>query len=135
MFQRELTISPNGRGLYEITEKIQSIVSSSNIEEGLCNVFIKHSSASLLIQENASKEVLTDILNFFDKIVPEHSEYLHSIEGPDDMPSHLRSILSETSLVIPVKDNHLDLGVWQGIFLFEHRQSSFNRKIFVSVFD
>ena len=135
MFQKEFSISTNGQGLYEITEKIQSIVSSSDIKEGLCNMFIKHTSASLIIQENASKEVLTDILNFFEKLVPENSDYLHSIEGPDDMPSHLKGILSETSLMIPVKGNRLDLGVWQGIFLFEHRRSSFNRKIYLSVFD
>ena len=135
MFQKEFSIATDGQGLHEITEKIQSIVSSSDIKEGLCNVFIKHTSASLIIQENASKEVLTDILNFFEKLVPESSEYLHSVEGPDDMPSHLKGILSETSIMIPVKGNRLDLGVWQGVFLFEHRRSNFNRKIYLSVFD
>ena len=135
MFQEEFTYLTNGQGLYDITENIETIVSSSKIIKGICNLFIKHTSASLIIQENASLDVQKDILNYFNKIVPESSDYLHSTEGSDDMPAHLKSILSETSLIVPVKDNHLVLGIWQGVFLFEHRKGEFERKIMTTIFD
>ena len=135
MFQEEFTYLTNGQGLYDITENIEKIVSSSKIIKGICNLFIKHTSASLIIQENASLDVQKDILNYFNKIVPESSDYLHSAEGSDDMPAHLKSILSETSLIVPIKDNHLMLGIWQGVFLFEHRKGEFERKIMTTIFD
>ena len=135
MFQEEFTYLTNGQGLYDITENIETIVSSSKIIKGICNLFIKHTSASLIIQENASLDVQKDILNYFNKIVPESSDYLHSTEGSDDMPAHLKSILSETSLIVPIKDNHLVLGIWQGVFLFEHRKGEFKRKIMTTIFD
>ena len=135
MFQEEFTYFTNGQGLYDITENIETIVSSSKIIKGICNLFIKHTSASLIIQENASLDVQKDILNYFNKIVPESSDYLHSTEGSDDMPAHLKSILSETSLIVPIKDNHLVLGIWQGVFLFEHRKGEFERKIMTTIFD
>ena len=135
MFQEEFTYLTNGQGLYDITENIEKIVSSSKIIKGICNLFIKHTSASLIIQENASLDVQKDILNYFNKIVPESSDYLHSAEGSDDMPAHLKSILSETSLIVPIKDNHLVLGIWQGVFLFEHRKGEFERKIMTTIFD
>ena len=135
MFQEEFTYLTNGQGLYDITENIEKIVSSSKIIKGICNLFIKHTSASLIIQENASLDVQKDILNYFNKIVPESSDYLHSTEGSDDMPAHLKSILSETSLIVPIKDNHLVLGIWQGVFLFEHRKGEFERKIMTTIFD
>ena len=134
MFQEEFTYLTNGQGLYDITENIETIVSSSKIIKGICNLFIKHTSASLIIQENASLDVQKDILNYFNKIVPESSDYLHSTEGSDDMPAHLKSILSETSLIVPIKDNHLVLGIWQGVFLFEHRKGEFDRKIMTNIF-
>ena len=135
MFQEEFTYLTNGQGLYDITENIETIVSSSKIIKGICNLFIKHTSASLIIQENTSLDVQKDILNYFNKIVPESSDYLHSTEGSDDMPAHLKSILSETSLIVPIKDNHLVLGIWQGVFLFEHRKGEFERKIMTTIFD
>ena len=135
MFQEEFTYLTNGQGLYDITENIETIVSSSKIIKGICNLFIKHTSASLIIQENASLDVQKDILNYFNKIVPESSDYLHSTEGSDDMPAHLKRILSETSLIVPIKDNHLVLGIWQGVFLFEHRKGEFERKIMTTIFD
>ena len=135
MFQEEFTYLTNGQGLYDITKNIEKIVSSSKIIKGICNLFIKHTSASLIIQENASLDVQKDILNYFNKIVPESSDYLHSTEGSDDMPAHLKSILSETSLIVPIKDNHLVLGIWQGVFLFEHRKGEFERKIMTTIFD
>ena len=135
MYQKDFSISTNGQGLTEITNEIDKIVLQSQTEEGLCNVFIKHTSASLLIQENASPDVLTDLNNFFKQLVPESGSYLHSIEGPDDMPAHIKNALTDTSLLIPVKNRRLDIGTWQGIFLFEHRHSKFKREVNVSIFN
>lgn len=135
MFQKDFSISTSGQGLIEITNQIEEIVAKSPTDQGLCNIFIKHTSASLLIQENASPDVLTDLNNFFKQLVPESGSYLHSIEGPDDMPAHIKNALTDTSLLIPVKNGRLDIGTWQGIFLFEHRHSKFKREINVSIFN
>ncbi len=135
MYQKDFSISTNGQGLTEITNEIDKIVLQSQTEEGLCNVFIKHTSASLLIQENASPDVLSDLNNFFKQLVPESGSYLHSIEGADDMPAHIKNALTLSSLLIPVKNKSLDIGTWQGIFLFEHRHSKFKRQVNVSVFN
>ena len=135
MYREEFTYFTNGQGLYEITKDVEKAVSSSTLSSGICNLFIQHTSASLIIQENASMDVQKDILNFFNKLAPEGSEYNHNTEGPDDMPAHLKSLLSDTSLSIPVKDNKLDLGTWQGVFLFEHREGNFKRKVVTTIFD
>ncbi len=135
MYQRDFSISTSGQGLIEITNQVEEIVSQSSTNQGLCNVFIKHTSASLLIQENASPDVLTDLNNFFKQLVPESNSYLHNLEGPDDMPAHIKNALTVSSLLLPVRDKSLDMGTWQGIFLFEHRHSKFKRKINVSVFN
>ena len=135
MYREEFTYFTNGQGLYEITKDVEKAVSSSTLSSGICNLFIQHTSASLIIQENASIDVQKDILNFFNKLAPEGSEYNHNTEGPDDMPAHLKSLLSDTSLSIPVKDNKLDLGTWQGVFLFEHREGNFKRKVVTTIFD
>ena len=135
MFQKDFSISTSGQGLIEITNQIEEIVAQSSTDQGLCNLFIKHTSASLLIQENASPDVLTDLNNFFKQLVPESGSYLHSIEGPDDMPAHIKNALTDTSLLIPVKNGRLDIGTWQGIFLFEHRHSKFKREVNVSIFN
>ena len=135
MFQKDFSISTSGQGLIEITNQIEEIVAQSSTDQGLCNVFIKHTSASLLIQENASPDVLSDLNNFFKQLVPESGSYLHSIEGPDDMPAHIKNALTDTSLLIPVKNGRLDIGTWQGIFLFEHRHSKFKREVNVSIFN
>tara|TARA_B100000678_G_scaffold91283_1_gene76084 strand:+ start:69 stop:476 length:408 start_codon:yes stop_codon:yes gene_type:complete len=135
MYQKDFSISTPGQGLIEITNQIEEIVAQSPTEKGLCNVFVKHTSASLLIQENASPDVLADLNNFFKNLVPESENYLHSIEGPDDMPAHIKNALTLSSLLIPVRNKSLDLGTWQGIFLFEHRHAKFNRQINVSVFN
>jgi secondary thiamine-phosphate synthase enzyme len=135
MFQKDFSISTSGQGLIEITNQIEEIVAKSPTDQGLCNIFIKHTSASLLIQENASPDVLTDLNNFFKQLVPESGSYLHSIEGPDDMPAHIKNALTDTSLLIPVKNRRLDIGTWQGIFLFEHRHSKFKREVNVSIFN
>ena len=135
MYREEFTYFTNGQGLYEITKDVEKAVSSSTLSSGICNLFIQHTSASLIIQENASMDVQKDILNFFNKLAPEGSEYNHNTEGSDDMPAHLKSLLSDTSLSIPVKDNKLDLGTWQGVFLFEHRDGNFKRKVVTTIFD
>ena len=135
MYREEFTYFTDGQGLYEITKDVEKAVSSSTLSSGISNLFIQHTSASLIIQENASMDVQKDILNFFNKLAPEGSEYNHNTEGPDDMPAHLKSLLSDTSLSIPVKDNKLDLGTWQGVFLFEHRDGNFKRKVVTTIFD
>ena len=135
MYREEFTYFTDGQGLYEITKDVEKAVSSSTLSSGICNLFIQHTSASLIIQENASMDVQKDILNFFNKLAPEGSEYNHNTEGPDDMPAHLKSLLSDTSLSIPVKDNKLELGTWQGVFLFEHREGNFKRKVVTTIFD
>ena len=135
MYQRDFSISTSGQGLIEITNQVEEIVSQSSTDQGLCNVFINHTSASLLIQENASPDVLTDLNNFFKQLVPESNSYLHNLEGPDDMPAHIKNALTVSSLLLPVRDKSLDMGTWQGIFLFEHRHSKFKRQINVSVFN
>ena len=128
--QGELKIKTSGQSLYEITDNINSWLINENINRGQLTIFLKHTTASLSIQENASSDVLEDILNFFKKLVPEEpSFYKHNIEGKDDMPAHIKSILTQSSITIPVNNNQLDLGTWQGIFLFEHRHDSMKRQI------
>ncbi len=124
-----LNFSTGGKKLHNITREISTWVREQNFETGLLTVFVKHTSASLVIQENADPDVLIDLENFFSRIVPEGGNYLHSDEGPDDMPSHIRSALTQTQLSIPLIEGKLALGTWQGIYLFEHRDISFNRKV------
>ena len=129
----ELSFSNNGKGMYEITSQISDWVREKEIMQGQLNLFIKHTSSSLTIMENASPDVLEDINKFFLKLVPEDSSiYLHGDEGDDDMPAHIKYMLTQTSLTIPVDNRKLVLGTWQGIYMFEHRYSSQNRKIFLS---
>ena len=128
--QGELTIKTSGQKMYEITNEINSWLNKKKINDGLLTIFIKHTSASLCIQENASSDVMEDIQYFFAKLVPENpSLYKHNIEGKDDMPAHIKSMLTQTSVTIPVSENKMDLGTWQGIFLIEHRIHSMQRKI------
>ena len=109
-------------------------IKSSNIKNGLCTLFIKHTSASLIIQENADPAVLRDIENFFNKLVPEDERlYEHDCEGPDDMPAHIRSLLTSTSLSIPIENSKLVLGTWQAIYLYEHRNQGYHRKIYQQI--
>ena len=126
--QGEIIIKTSGQAMYEITNNINSWLINEQINTGQLNIFIKHTSASLCIQENASVDVMEDILDYFAKLVPENpSLYKHNIEGKDDMPAHIKSLLTQTSLIIPVKDNQMNLGTWQGVFLFEHRIASMQR--------
>ena len=124
-----LNFSTGGKKLHNITSEVSNWVRSQNFETGLLTAFIKHTSASLVIQENADPDVLMDLEIFFSRIVPESENYLHFTEGPDDMPSHIRSALMQTQLSIPLVDGKLSLGIWQAIYLYEHRNISFNRKV------
>ena len=131
----EIIIKTSGQAMYEITNNINSWLIKEQINNGQLNIFIKHTSASLCIQENASEDVMEDIMNYFTKIVPENpSLYKHNIEGKDDMPAYIKSLLTQTSLIVPVKDNQMDLGTWQGIFLFEHRIASMQRRLKLTLF-
>ena len=126
----EIIIKTSGQAMYEITKNINSWLIKEQINNGQLNIFIKHTSASLCIQENASEDVMEDILDYFKKIVPENpSLYKHNIEGKDDMPAHIKSVLTQTSLIVPVKNNQMNLGTWQGVFLFEHRIASMQRML------
>lgn len=132
---RTLTVSiPHGQGLYDVTPVVARVVAESGVREGLCTVFVRHTSASLIIQENADPKVLEDLQAWFTRLVPEgDSLYTHREEGPDDMPSHVKGALTAVSLGIPVLDGQLVLGTWQGIFLWEHRHARRTREIVVHV--
>ena len=123
-----------GKGTYEITQEVAEVVRSSGVSEGSVTVFVRHTSASLVIMENADPSARTDLEEFFERLVPEDSDYfIHTMEGPDDMPSHIRMALTRTSEVIPVTRGRMVLGTWQGIFVFEHRRARHRREIVVSV--
>ena len=131
--QDELIIHTKGQGMYEITNEINNWIINNTINKGQLNIFIQHTSASLTIMENASSDVLEDINSFFKKIVPEDASlYKHGYEGDDDMPSHIKSMLTQTSLTIPIQNKNLLLGTWQGIYLIEHRYNNFNRNLIIS---
>ena len=124
-----LKIKTKGQGLYEFTSNIVKYVNEEKIENGLLTIYIKHTSCSLLIQENADSDVKKDLLTFFSKIAPENENYIHKSEGPDDMPAHIKSSLTQTNLSIPIENFEIALGTWQGVYLFEHRKSSHTRII------
>ena len=116
------------------TSAVQSIVSESGIEQGLCQIFIHHTSASLMLCENADPDVRVDLETFMARIAPDNDpDFVHTAEGPDDMPAHIRSVLTQANISIPVIARHCDLGTWQGIYLWEHRTAPHNRKITVTI--
>lgn len=133
MYQKVLSINTRGKSIQRFTSMVQDVVAESGIEMGLCTVFVRHTSASLIIQENADPDVLKDLENFFAKLVPEGNHYIHSTEGPDDMPAHIRSVLTKTSEQIPVAHGRLMLGTWQGLYLWEHRQHGHRREVVVHI--
>jgi secondary thiamine-phosphate synthase enzyme len=133
-YQKLLRVGTNGKSLINVTPKIEAIVAESGVDTGLCTLFLRHTSASLLIQENADPSVLKDLANFMAKIVPESANYIHDTEGPDDMPAHIRTALTHTSENIPINSGHLVLGTWQGIYIWEHRQHNHMRELVVHVF-
>ena len=129
-----LTVATRGKGTYEITEAVADAVRSNGVANGTATVFVRHTSCSLILFENADPSARTDLHAYFDRLVPEQAPYfIHTLEGPDDMPSHLRMVLTRTSEVVPVVDGRLALGTWQGIFLFEHRRAPHRREIIVTV--
>ena len=125
-----LELNTNGQSLYEFTNQINQWVSDNEFNNGIINLSIQHTSASLIIQENADPDVQTDLINFFNKLVPmDNSLYIHSTEGKDDMPAHIKSALTNNQISLSVKNNELLLGTWQGLYLFEHRIEKQNRLI------
>jgi secondary thiamine-phosphate synthase enzyme len=130
----DIEIHTTGQGLYEITDRVARIVSQAGIGEGLCTVMVQHTSASLTIQENADPSAKRDLEAWLGRLVPEGDPYFtHTTEGPDDMPSHIKAALTSTTLSIPVVDGRLALGTWQGIYLWEHRRASHQRRCVVHV--
>lgn len=129
---KHLSINITGQGLHEITDRIEAAVREAGLQEGLCTLFVQHTSASLLIQENADPAVRRDLEHWFNRLAPENDPlYTHQNEGPDDMPGHIKSALTATQLSIPVAGGRLALGTWQGIYLWEHRRSRGARRIVV----
>ena len=134
MFQEELVIETRGRGSFEITADVAALVDGSSITDGLCHLFIRHTSASLMVNENADPVVLEDLETFMRDLVPDGDpRFRHTAEGPDDMPAHIRSLLTQTDLSIPVRGGRLTLGNWQGIFLWEHRTRPHRRTVLVNI--
>jgi secondary thiamine-phosphate synthase enzyme len=132
--QGELRVFTHGKGLHEITRDVRKWVGGQKIQSGLLTVFIRHTSASLLIQENADPDVRGDLAEFFERLVPENTPWFrHTTEGSDDMPSHIRAALTTTQLSIPVHDRQLALGTWQGIYVFEHRSEPQLRHVLMHV--
>ena len=132
--QRSLAISTKGQGLYDITREVAAVVAAARIGTGLATVFCRHTSCSLLINENADPDVRHDLEAVIKRLVPEGDPaYIHTLEGPDDMPAHIKTALTATSLAIPVGEGRMMLGTWQGIYLFEHRRAPHRREIVVHV--
>jgi secondary thiamine-phosphate synthase enzyme len=131
--QHTLTIQTPGRKLIELTTDINKLLSSCSATEGLCNLFLAHTSASLILCENYDPDVRRDLENFMSSLVPETASYKHNAEGSDDMPAHIRTVLTQNSLSIPISKEKLILGSWQGVFLWEHRSSPHLRKLIVSI--
>lgn len=132
--QQQLRFATDGRGTYNISSQISDVIKNSGIKTGICQIFILHTSASLILCENADPTVRTDLDAFMQRLVPDgDSLFKHTDEGPDDMPAHVRTVLTESSLSIPVNEGEASLGVWQGIYLWEHRTSSFKRNLSITI--
>lgn len=128
--QTDIFVQTSGAGLYEFTAALERFIASSGLDQGLATIFCRHTSASLLIQENADPDVQADLLTFFKRLVPEGMEWVvHRLEGPDDMPAHIKSALTQASLGIPFADGRPVLGTWQGLYLFEHRSRPHRRSV------
>lgn len=132
--QREITVRTRGRGTYDITNEVQDLVRASDISSGLCHVFICHTSASLMLCENADPAVLRDLETFMSGVVPDGDPmFTHTAEGPDDMPAHVRSVLTQSDLTLPIRNARCALGTWQGVFLWEHRFAPHTRRVIVTL--
>ena len=129
-----IEVRTNGKGLYEITDEVQSKIHKCGVQNGTATVFVQHTSCSVIIMENADPTARRDLEEFFDRLVPEDADYFtHDSEGSDDMPSHIRMVLTRTSETVPIVDGEMQLGTWQGIFLFEHRRAPHRRKISLTI--
>jgi len=132
--QEQFEVQTDGRGIYDITPEVQAAVGRAGVAAGLCHVFVHHTSASLMLSENADPDVLRDLEAFMSRLVPDGDpRYRHTAEGPDDMPAHVRSVLTQTGLSVPVADGRCRLGTWQGVYLWEHRHRPHRRSITVTV--
>jgi len=131
--QETVHIAARGQGLHDATEAVRRVVAAAGVRTGLCNVCVQHTSASLVVQENADPAVRRDLQEFFERIAPEDARYEHDTEGPDDMPSHIRAALTRTAETLPVSGGDLALGTWQGIYLWEHRRAPHARHLVVTV--
>ena len=130
----QLEVRSHGKGLYEITDEVQSKIDNCVVRNGTVTVFVQHTSCSIVIMENADPTAQRDLEKFFDRLVPENADYFtHDAEGGDDMPSHIRMVLTRTSETMPIVDGKMQLGTWQGIFLFEHRRSPHRRKVVITM--
>src|SRR5262244_1293311 len=133
VYHDQLEVHTHGKGLYEITDDVQSKINDRGIQNGTVSVFVQHTSCSVVIMENADPTARRDLEEFFERLVPENADYFkHSSEGSDDMPSHIRMVLTRTSETVPIVDGEMQLGTWQGIFLFEHRRAAHRRKVSVT---
>ena len=133
-FGNIIQVSTNGKGTYDITSKILSLVRKSDVQTGVAHIFVQHTSCSLIIMENADPSARTDLHAYFDRLVPENEPYfIHTYEGSDDMPSHIRMVLTGCSQSIPIINRNLTLGTWQGLFLFEHRKAPHVRNIAITI--
>jgi secondary thiamine-phosphate synthase enzyme len=129
-----IEVRSHGKGLHEITDDVQSKIDRSGVRNGTVTVFVQHTSCSIVIMENADPTAQRDLEKFFDRLVPENADYFtHDAEGGDDMPSHIRMVLTRTSETVPVMDGKMQLGTWQGVFLFEHRRASHRRNVLVTI--
>lgn len=129
-----IRIRTRGKGTLEITAEVRRVIEASGIRDGIVTVFVRHTSASLVIMENADPSARRDLEMFFEKLVPENTPwFIHTLEGPDDMPSHIRMALTRTSETIPIREGRMALGTWQGIFLFEHRSAPHQREVVLTV--
>jgi secondary thiamine-phosphate synthase enzyme len=129
-----IVVTTKGKGTYEITDEIERVVRESGIREGTATIFLQHTSASLIIFENADRSARVDLEEFFERLVPEDADYFtHTSEGPDDSTSHIRMVLTRSSEVIPIAQGRLQLGTWQGVFVFEHRRAQHRRQVVVTV--
>src|SRR5947209_13874383 len=134
VFSEQFVVATSVKGTYEITNKVESLLRESRIGDGILNVFVQHTSCSLIVMENADPTARRDLEEFFNRLVPENADYFeHETEGADDMPSHIRTVLTRTSETIPVISGKVQLGTWQGIFVFEHRRSAHRRKVMVTI--
>ena len=133
LYQKTLEINTSPKSFLDITKNVQALVSESGLDNGVCSLFIKHTSASLVIQENYDPSVRQDFETIFSKLVPEDFPYFHNMEGKDDMPAHIRSALTSTSESVPVVNGKLSLGTWQGLYIWEHRDQIHIRKVMISI--